>query len=178
MGFSPSCCLVSRFEFAQFERAHGWRNSPLGFSNSRTQMIFAFSPRYPLSFGWSLSFSFLCGPLSWLGLSSQGGLTIDHYQVLIATSYIQLLNLQPALPGPAHDLTLRYLTSQINLTRRCIFFSLSAHNAVVTCSVFAPNPDLIIDQMNSCSAEDSSSLAFSGDLMSSKKVSWPLFRVQ
>ena len=174
MGFSPSCCLVSRFEFAQFERAHCWTNSPLGFSNSRTQMIFAFSPRYPLSFGWSLSYSFLCGLLSWLGLGSQGGLTTDYYQALIRPTAI--LTTRVTWAGSWHNTEIVYQSGQLNETH--FLFSLSAHNAVVTCSVFAPNPDLIIDQMNSCSAEDSSSLAFSGDLMSSKKVSWPLFRVQ
>jgi hypothetical protein len=51
---------------------------------------------------------------------------------------------------------------------------LSAHNAVVTCSVFAPNPDLILKQLN-CQENSSSNTTLdevtnfvTGDLMSKK----------
>lgn len=59
-----------------------------------------------------------------------------------------------------------------------MYFSFLAHNAVVTCSVFAPNPDLILKQLN-CQQNSSNSIMLdevsilvSGDLMS-KKVRGP-----
>lgn len=76
----------------------------------------------------------------------------------------------------------RTQSDSTNLTvrkdRNNYYEAIKAHNAVVTCAVFAPNPDLILSQLNSLNQSTSSNTSgddstltasISGDLMSSTK---------